>query len=276
MNNELKIFDYENHKVRTVTKDGETWWILKDVCDVLGIKNNRDASKKLRGDEVSDVDLTDVSSEGIKQNRIFKAVNEPGLYKVVLRSDKPNAIKFQDWVTHEVLPSIRKHGAYITTDKLSDILNNPDTMIRLVNSLREENRQLQLQIESDKPKILFADAITSSQCTILVGELSKILQGNGIEIGQNRLFEYLRQNGYLIKRKGADYNSPTQKSMKLGLFSIRETATLHSDGSVSISKTVKVTGKGQLYFVNRFLGKTKVKFFIDDRQTKFANFLDGE
>jgi anti-repressor protein len=156
---------------------------------------------------------------------------------------------------------------------MEEIMNDPENLVRLLNSLKTENKQLQLQIENDRPKILFADAITTSYCTILVGELAKILKGNGVEIGQNRLFEHLRQNGFLIKRRCADYNSPTQKSMRLGLFSIRETATLHSDGHVSISKTVKVTGKGQVYFVNRFLNKGKAKLIVGDNQQSFPNFL---
>jgi anti-repressor protein len=155
---------------------------------------------------------------------------------------------------------------------MEEIMNDPENLIRLLNSLKTENKQLRLQIESDRPKILFADAITTSHCTILVGELAKILKGNGVEIGQNRLFQHLRQRGFLIKRRGADHNSPTQKSMRLELFSIRETATLHSDGHVSISKTVKVTGKGQLYFVNVFLKKAKQP--ISDNQQSFPNFPD--
>jgi anti-repressor protein len=155
---------------------------------------------------------------------------------------------------------------------MEEIMNDPENLIRLLNSLKTENKQLRLQIESDRPKILFADAITTSHCTILVGELAKILKGNGVEIGQNRLFQHLRQRGFLIKRRGADHNSPTQKSMRLGLFSIRETATLHSDGHVSISKTVKVTGKGQLYFVNVFLKKAKQ--LISDNQQSFPDEIE--
>ncbi|MDR2068039.1 MAG: phage antirepressor KilAC domain-containing protein [Holosporaceae bacterium] len=263
----LQAFFYEGKKVRTVQKDGEQWWVLKDICSVLGISNSHDVSARLKEDEKG-VDLID--SLGGRQK--FTIINESGLYNVILRSDKPEADRFRRWVTHEVLPSIRKHGAYITTSKMEEILNDPENLVRLLNSLKTENKQLQLQIENDRPKILFADAITTSHCTILVGELAKILKGNGVEIGQNRLFEHLRRRGFLIKRKSADYNSPTQKSMKLGLFSIRETATLHSDGHVSISKTVKVTGKGQLYFVNFFLNKAKQS--ISDNQQSFPNFLN--
>jgi anti-repressor protein len=248
-------------------KAGEPWFVLKDVCDVLGIGNNRDVVARLDDDEKG---VDNIDTLGGAQKLII--ISESGFYKVIMLSRKQEAKKFQRWVTHEVLPSVRKHGAYITDSKMEEIMSDPENLVRLLNSLKTENKQLQLRIENDRPKILFADAITTSHCTILVGELAKILKGNGVEIGQNRLFEQLRQSGFLIKRRGADYNSPTQKAMKLGLFSIRETATLHSDGHVSISKTVKVTGKGQLYFVNRFLGKGKL--VVDDNQQSFPNFLD--
>jgi anti-repressor protein len=268
--NGLQVFFYNEKAVRTAEKDGQTLWALKDACDILKIKNSRDVAKRLNKDDVDLIYLTD--SAGRQQQMLM--INEYALYIVIMRSEKPEARKFDQWVTHEVLPSIRKHGEYITDSKMEEIISDPENMIRLVNSLQSENKQLQLQIENCKPKILFADAITTSHCTILVGELAKILNGNGVEIGQNRLFEYLRQNGFLIKRKGAGYNSPTQKSMKLGLFKIRETATLHPDGCVSISRTVKVTGKGQLYFVNRFLDKSKIKQTINDNQQSFPNFFN--
>jgi anti-repressor protein len=262
--NELQTFFYNNKTVRTVWLNGEIWWVLKDVCDVLRIANPTQTADRLDDDERA---MFNIGRQGD-----VNIINESGLYKVILRSDKPEAKNFTRWVTHEVLPSIRKHGAYITTSKMEEILSDPENMVRLANSLKTENRQLQLQIENDRPKILFADAITTSHCTIPVGELAKILKGNGVEIGQNRLFEHLRQTGFLMKRRGADYNSPTQKSMKLGLFNIRETATLHSDGRVSISRTAKVTGKGQLYFVNLFLRKAKRP--VNDNQQSFPNFLD--
>lgn len=253
---ELKIFNYENNEVRTTIKDGEVWWILKDVCNVLGIKNGRDFSNKLRKDEIADVDFIDVSSNGVKQTRTFKVINEAGLYKIILRSNKTEAVKFQDWITHEVLPSIRKHGAYITSAKMEELMSDPDTWVKLIRTLQQERREkelLQNQIEKDKPKIIFSDAVSASDCHILIGEMAKILKGNGIEIGQNRLFERLRNDGFLIRRKGSDHNVPTQKSMNLGLFRIIETAITHSDGHVTIAKTAKITGKGQVYFTKYFL-----------------------
>ena len=173
-------------------------------------------------------------------------------------SRKPEAKKFKRWVTHEVLPTIRKHGAYVTPAKLEEITNDPDAWIKVLTALKEERaakERLQLEATENKPKVIFADAVSVSEGTILIGELAKILKGNGIEIGQNRLFEKLRRDGYLIKRKGTDYNAPTQRAMDLGLFRVKETAITHSDGHVTISKTTKVTGKGQQYFINLFLGK---------------------
>lgn len=251
--NELQVFSYEGKEIRTIQRNGETWWVLKDVCGVLGLSNARMIADRLDEDDVSLAYVTD--SMGRRQQT--NIVNESGLYNVILRSDKPEAKKFKRWVTHEVLPQIRRHGAYITTSKIEEIMNDPDSWIQLLTALKEERQekaQLQLQAAQDKPKVVFADAVSASDGTILIGELAKILKGNGIEIGQNRLFERLRQDGFLIKRKGTDYNAPTQKAMELGLFKVKETAITHSDGHVTISKTTKVTGKGQQYFVNYFLG----------------------
>jgi anti-repressor protein len=251
--NKLQVFSYEGKEVRTIQRNGETWWVLKDVCGVLELSNARMIADRLDEDDVSLAYVTD--SMGRQQQT--NIVNESGLYNVILRSDKPEAKKFKRWVTHEVLPQIRRHGAYITTSKLEEIMNDPDSWIRLLTALKEERQEkerLQLQVAQDKPEVVFADAVSVSDGTILIGELAKILKGNGIEIGQNRLFERLRQDGFLIKRKGTDYNAPTQKAMELGLFKVKETAITHSDGHVTISKTTKVTGKGQQYFVNYFLG----------------------
>ena len=251
--NELQVFSYEGKDVRTIQRNGETWWVLKDVCDVLDLSNARMIADRLDEDDVSLAYVTD----SIGRQQQTNIVNESGLYNVILRSDKPEAKKFKRWVTHEVLPQIRRHGAYITTSKLEEIMNDPDAWIKLLTALKEERQEkerLKLQAAEDKPKVVFADAVSVSEGTILIGELAKILKGNGIDIGQNRLFERLRQEGFLIKRKGTDYNAPTQKAMELGLFRVKETAITHSDGHVTISKTTKVTGKGQQYFINYFLG----------------------
>jgi anti-repressor protein len=249
----LQVFDYSNSKVRIIMKDNEPWFVLKDVCDVLGISNSRMAADRLDEDE-KDVSNTDTPG-GLQKLTI---ISESGLYKVIMLSRKPEAKKFQRWVTHDVLPSIRQHGAYITTSKVEELMNDPDAWIKLLTTIKEERlakEGLRTQIENDKPKIVFADAVSVSENTVLIGELAKILKGNGIAIGQNRLFEQLRQDGFLIRRDGSDYNMPTQKGMELGLFKIKETAITHSDGHVTISKTTKVTGKGQQYFVNYFLNE---------------------
>lgn len=251
MNNKLQQFNYNGTDIRTIQKDGEPWWVLKDVCSVLELSNPTIVASRLDEDEVTKFDLGGLSGE-------TNIVNESGLYNVILRSDKPEAKRFKRWITHEVLPSIRKHGVYVTSDKLEEIMNDPDAWITVLSTLKQERaekEQLLRRVATDKPKVVFADAVSVSEGTILIGELAKILKGNGIEIGQNRLFEKLRQSGYLIKRKGTDYNAPTQKAMELGLFKVKETAITHADGHVTISKTTKVTGRGQQYFVNTFLQK---------------------
>lgn len=249
--NDLQVFSYEGNQIRTVRRGAEVWWVLKDVCGVLGLSNPTIVAARLDADEVTKFDLGGLSGES-------NIINESGLYNVIIRSDKPEAKKFKRWVTHEVLPTIRKHGAYVTPAKLEEIMNDPDAWIKVLTALKEERsakERLQIEAAENKPKVVFADAVSVSDGTILIGELAKILKGNGIDIGQNRLFEKLRQSGYLIKRQGTDYNAPTQRAMELGLFKVKETAITHSDGHVTISKTTKVTGKGQQYFINLFLGK---------------------
>lgn len=250
--NDLQIYSFEGNEIRTVQRDGDILWVLKDVCGVLGIEKHRDAASRLDEDERESV-LVDTL--GGRQEMV--AVNESGLYSIILLSRKPEAKKFKRWVTHDVLPTIRKHGAYVTPVKLEEIMNDPDAWIKVLTALKEERsakERLQLEASENKPKVVFADAVSVSDGTILIGQLAKILKANGIDIGQNRLFEKLRQSGYLIKRQGTDYNAPTQKAMELGLFKVKETAITHSDGHVTISKTTKVTGKGQQYFINLFLG----------------------
>ena len=221
----------------------------------MGIQNYRNVTAKLEADEKGVHQMDTLG--GIQKVTV---VNESGLYKTIFRSDKPEAKKFMRWVTHEVLPSIRKHGAYITSNKMEELMSDPDTWIKLIRTLQQERREkamLKNQIEKDRPKVIFSDAVSASDCDILVGELAKILKGNGIEIGQNRLFERLRNEGFLVRRKGSDKNVPTQRSMNLGLFRIIETAITHSDGHVTIAKTAKITGKGQVYFVKYFLAHRK-------------------
>lgn len=183
-------------------------------------------------------------------------INESGVYALVFGSKLESARQFKRWITSEVIPSIRKHGAYMTPDALDKAISDPDFGIRLLTALKDERAKraaLEEKVEQDKPKVLFADAVSTAHTSILVGELAKILRQNGVEMGQNRLFKWLRDNGYLIRRDGTDFNMPTQKSMELGLFEIKETAITRGDGTVITTKTPKVTGKGQVYFCNAFM-----------------------
>ena len=256
MINELQVFSYEGSEIRTVQLGGEPWWVLKDICDVLELSNPSVIADRLDEDEKAKVDPKQYL--GSRSNEPATVISESGLYNVILLSRKPEAKKFKRWITHEVLPTIRKHGAYVTSDKLEEMISDPDAWIKVLTALKDERtakERLQLEAAQNEPKVVFADAVSVSSGTILIGELAKILKGNGIEIGQNRLFEKLRQDGYLIKRQGTDYNAPTQRAMELGLFKVKETAITHSDGHVTISKTTKVTGKGQQYFINLLLGR---------------------
>lgn len=248
---DLQIFNYQSNEVRTIQKNGEPWFVLKDVCQVLGIGNSRMAADRLDPDEKG---VSQIDTPGGKQE--MTCINESGLYNVILRSDKPEAKPFRKWVTSEVLPTIRRHGMYATPDTVEKMLSDPDTAIKLLTTLKEERAArlaLEAQAQADKPKVLFADAVATSKTSILIGELAKLISQNGISIGQNRLFAWMRDNGYLIRRKGSDYNMPTQRSMELCLFEIKETVVAHADGHTSTNKTPKVTGKGQQYFINLFL-----------------------
>jgi anti-repressor protein len=243
-----KLFDYEGHKLRTIVINGEPWFVAKDVCEILEIGNTSMALERLDEDEKG---ISSIETLGGKQN--LTVVNEPGLYTLVLGSRKPEAKTFKRWITHEVIPSIRKHGLYMTPEVIEKTLSDPDFIIRLATKLKEEQvRRMaaEQKIELDKPKVIFAEALETSNNSILVGELAKLLKQNGIEIGQNRLFEWMRKNGYL-GNKGEYYNLPTQKSMEMGLFEIKVRTVNNPDGSVRVTKTPKVTGKGQIYFINK-------------------------
>lgn len=244
--NELQIFNNAIFgDVRIILQNDEPWFVAKDVCECLEISNSRQALSRLDTDEKADVILNDGS-----QNRKMNIVNEYGLYNVVLSSRKPEAKEFKRWITHEVLPAIRKTGSY----SMAIPQTLPEALRAYADEVEQHNRTKAL-VEAQRPKVLFADAVSTSNTDILVGDLAKLLSQNGYAVGQNRLFEQLRNEGFLISRKGNSYNMPTQKAMELGLFRIKETAITHSDGRVSLNKTPKVTGKGQQYFINRFIGK---------------------
>lgn len=247
----IRIFNYNSVEVRTIQNDGEPWFVLRDVCNVLGLGTPARVAERLDHDEVSQTHITD--SMGRQQETTI--INESGLYNVILRSDKPEAKPFRKWVTSEVLPTIRRHGMYATPDTLEKMLADPDTTIKLLETIKQERAArlaLEAQAEADKPKVLFADAVSASHSSILVGDLAKLLRQNGVEIGQNRLFRFLREKGYLCSH-GERYNLPTQRSMDRGWFQVKETTINQPDGSIRITRTVKVTGKGQQYFINLFM-----------------------
>lgn len=253
---ELKIFENPAFgKVRVVEQGGEPWFVGKDVAEILGYSDLNKAVAMHVDDD--DKKLNDKTSPSFGQ-RGTTLINESGLYSLVLSSKLPDAKKFKHWVTAEVLPAIRKTGGYIAgSEKMSDAELMAKAVLVAQATIKERDARIK-ELESDtqrmKPKEIFADAVSASDQTILIGDLAKLIKQNGHDIGQKRMFEWLRNNGYLIKRQGADYNSPTQRAMELGLFRIKETAVTHSDGHVTVSKTVKVTGKGQAYFVNKLLG----------------------
>lgn len=251
--NQLKIFENKEFgQIRTIEIDDEPWFVGKDVADVLGYERPTKAIM----DHVDDDDRRGSSIGTSDQLRNMVVINESGVYSLIFGSKLPTAKRFKHWVTSEVLPTIRKHGAYATAPTIDKILSDPDYGIKLLQSLKEERERcaaLETKIKEMRPKEIFTDAVSASSTSILIGDLAKLIKQNGQNIGQKRLFQWLRDNGYLIKRKGADYNSPTQKAMDLGLFEIKETTIVHSDGHVSINKTPKVTGKGQVYFINKFL-----------------------
>ena len=252
MNTNLQTWSYENSEIRTIEKDGEPWFVGKDVAAVLGYAN---ASKAIQDHVDAEDKLNNDSLLSLGQRGGW-LINESGLYSLILSSKMPNAKKFKRWVTSVVLPSIRKHGAYMTDQTLEQALTSPDFLIQLATQLKEEKeqrKQLEAKVEQDKPKVLFADSVSASKSSILVGELAKILKQNGVDTGQFRLFAWLRENGYLIKREGSDYNMPTQRSAEMGLFEVKQTIITHSDGHITTNKTPKVTGKGQVYFVNKFM-----------------------
>ena len=244
--NELQIFKNEEFgEVRTVTIDNEPWFVGKDVAMALGYQN---ASKAL-ADHVEECDKLNNESVSSLGQRGGWLINESGLYALIFGSKLESAKRFKYWVTSEVLPAIRKTGGYR--------MQAPQGKELLALAVLEAQKTIEeqtTQIERMKPKEIFADAVATSHTAILIGDLAKLLKQNVVETGQKRLFVWMRENGYLIKRKGADWNMPTQKSMEMGLFEVKESTVNNPDGSVRINRTTKVTGKGQQYFINKFLG----------------------
>lgn len=248
MKNSLQLFSFEDQQVRTIVVNNEPYFVGKDVANILGYTHGaRDINA-----HVEDEDKLKSQIRTAGQMREQLIINESGLYSLILSSKMPNAKRFKHWVTSEVLPTIRKHGAYMTDEKAFDVVHNKNGLADLLQQAADQLKQKDIQIEEMKPKAMLADAITASETSILVGEMAKILKKNGINTGQNRFFKWLRTNGYLIKRKDTDYNMPTQKSMNLKLFEIKE-RTIVDGNSTRIVKTPKITGNGQQYFTNLFL-----------------------
>ena len=244
--NEVQLFNFENHEVRSLLINSEPWFIGKDVAEILGYSNPRDAiSKHVDSEDKNSVAIRDGITRGNPNQTI---INESGLYCLVLSSKLPSAKKFKRWVTSEVLPALRKTGNYQIKE-----LSGQELMAKALIEAQSVLAAKDKQIEEMKPKVVFADAVATSHTSILVGELAKILKQNGIDMGQKRLFAWLREKGYLIKRQGTDYNMPTQKAMELGLFEIKEGSYVNGSGVNITTKTPKVTGKGQQYFINKFL-----------------------
>lgn len=242
--NELQVFSFESNSVRALERDGQAWFVGKDVAGVLGYVDTNKAISMHVDDEDK---LNDKTALSLGQRGGW-LINESGLYSLVLSSKLPSAKKFKRWVTSEVLPALRKTGQYQVKE-----LSGQELMAKALIEAQSVLAAKDKQIEEMKPKALFADAVATSHTSILVGELAKILKQNGIDMGQKRLFAWLRENGFLIKRKGTDYNMPTQKAMDLGLFEIKEGSYVNGSGVNITTKTPKVTGKGQQYFINKFL-----------------------
>lgn len=255
MNNELQIFTNEQFgDIRTVEENGKVLFCGFDVAEALGYEASRNAiARHCRCALKRCVPHPQSPDKQIEMSFI----PEGDVYRLIAHSKLPKAQEFESWVFDEVLPTIRKHGAYMTEQTLEDALTSPDFLIRLATQLKEEQearKALEAENAAMQPKALFADAVTASHTSILIGELAKILKQNGVDIGQNKLFERLRQDGYLMKT-GSSKNMPTQSAMEKGLFEIKESTKTEPNGSVRIMRTTKVTGKGQMYFVNLFLNK---------------------
>lgn len=257
--NDMQVFQNERFgEVRTVIREGQPWFVAADVCRVLELDPT--ATRRLDEDEKDTLRLT----QGTSGNPNVTIVNEPGLYVLVLGSRKPEAREFRRWITHEVIPAIRQHGAYLTDEATDALFADPDTFAALAVKWRDERkarleaeaqaRQHLEKIQQDAPKVLFASSVEASSTGILIGALAKILRQNGVEVGQNRLFERMRKDGYLISRPGSDWNMPSQRSMEAGFMRIKESTVTHADGHISVNKTPIVTGKGQVFFINKYRG----------------------
>jgi len=250
MENGLQVFTNEQFgQIRTINQNGEPWFVAADVCRALELGDTHKAVERLDSDEKGRNSIPTLG--GMQEMTV---VNEPGLYSLVLGSRKPEAKAFKRWITHEVIPAIRKHGMYATAETAERILQDPDFLIKTLQELKKERSArvaAEEQIRLDAPKVLFADCVSQADTDILVGELAKLLKQNGMDIGQNRLYEKLRAEGFIMKNS----TIPTQRAMEMGLFRVIERSIMQPNGTTRITQTTKVTGKGQQYFVNRYIGR---------------------
>ena len=254
-----QLFKFKDQQVRTVTINEEPYFVGKDVADILGYSQTAKAVREHVPEQFKGVSKLD--TPGGKQE--VTVISEAGVYKLAFTSKLPAADEFTNWIASDVLPAIRKHGAYMTDQKAFDVTHNAQGLADLLQQAAEQLRKKDIQIEEMKPKALFADAVSTAKTNILIGEMAKILKANGVDyitvagqkvtMGQNHFFQWLRENGYLIKRRGTDYNAPTQMAMNKGLFKVKESTSIDANGTTRVNKTTKVTGKGQQYFTNYFL-----------------------
>ncbi|QPR70556.1 phage antirepressor KilAC domain-containing protein (plasmid) [Bacillus licheniformis] len=266
MNELQKVFNYEGREVRTVVKDGEPWFVAKDVCNVLEIGNSRQALARLDDDESMSFQMTHPQSPS--KTIMMQAVNEAGLYTLILGSRKPEAKQFKRWVTHEVIPLIRRNGVYMTPDTLEQVLTNPDTLIQLATNLKAEQQKrkeaekqkmiAEKQLEKAQPHIEFSKAFRGAETAVEIGVLAKVLASNGVDIGRNRLFEWLREKGYMhyIYVDGVRYNVPTQKAIENGWI-IQTQRIITRSSRDMITLKAMVTPKGQQYIFNKLMGQNR-------------------
>lgn len=255
---EIQIFNNTDFgEIRTLEENGQILFCGSDVAKALGYA---DTPKAIKTHCKEDGWVIRPVIDNIGRTQQAKFISEGNLYRLIVNSKLPTAEKFEGWVFDEVIPTIHKHGAYMTPETLEAAILNPDTIIKIATALKEEkekNQYLLKRIEEDKPMVLFAKAVETSDSSILIGDLAKLIKQNGVDIGQKRLFDWMRKNGYLIK-SGSSMNMPTQMAMELGVFEVKERTISNPDGSVRITRTTKVTGKGQQYFINKFLSKDNI------------------
>ncbi|AUO78244.1 TPA: phage antirepressor KilAC domain-containing protein [Clostridioides difficile] len=268
--NEKRIISFNNElfgEIRTIRIENEPYFVATDIAKALGYKDTTNAIKQhCRWVVKHHIPHPQSKTKTLEVN----IIPEGDMYRLIINSELPSAEKFERWVFDEVLPSIREHGAYMTNEALEKAINDPDWTIKLLTELKKERatkEKLKVEQEKNKPKLELANAIESSSSSILIAQLSKILNQNGVDIGQNRLFEWMRNNEYLIRKKRADHNTPTQKSMDLKVLEVSESTGIDKDGNTVIRQTPVVTGKGQIYFVNKILkenNKVLKRFMINN------------